>query len=101
MVDACQYKFLLSRRQPKRLARNEAELRLPGLSIFDVGLFVEAGNLWLAMPTGSLAFRSIVGAGLRYVTPIGPLALDVGVNPGFDDRINEPPVVVHFNIGVF
>lgn len=79
----------------------KAELRLPGLSIFDVGLFVEAGNLWLAMPTGSLAFRSIVGAGLRYVTPIGPLALDVGVNPGFDDRINEPPVVVHFNIGVF
>jgi len=79
----------------------KAELRIPGFSVFDVGIFVEAGNLYLAMPKDPLVFRYIVGAGLRYVTPIGPLALDIGVNPGFDYLINEPPVVVHFNIGVF
>jgi len=43
----------------------------------------------------------VVGAGLRYVTPIGPLALDVGVNLAPDLVINEPQFVVHFNIGVF
>jgi outer membrane protein assembly factor BamA len=79
----------------------KAELRFPAFSVFDLGVFVEAGNLYLALPTGPLAFRYIVGAGIRYVTPIGPLALDVGVNPGYDSLINEPPVVVHFNIGVF
>jgi outer membrane translocation and assembly module TamA len=43
----------------------------------------------------------VVGAGIRYATPIGPLALDVGVNLVPDVLINEPRVVVHFNIGVF
>ncbi len=79
----------------------KAELRFPAFSGFDLGVFVEAGNLYLDLPTGPFAFRYVVGAGLRYVTPIGPLALDIGVNPGFDYFINEPPVVVHFNIGVF
>jgi outer membrane protein assembly factor BamA len=79
----------------------KAELRLPAFGSFDLGVFVEAGNLWLALPTGLGPFRPVVGSGLRYVTPIGPLALDVGVNLTPDLVINEPPVVVHFNIGVF
>lgn len=79
----------------------KAELRIPAFGSFDLGVFFEAGNLWLATPTGLGPFRPVVGSGLRYVTPIGPLALDVGVNLTPDLVINEPPVVVHFNIGVF
>ena len=79
----------------------KAELRFPAFSGFDLAVFAEAGNLYLDLPAGPFAFRYIVGVGLRYVTPIGPLAFDVGINPGFDAVINEPPVVVHFNIGVF
>ncbi|MDX2009772.1 MAG: POTRA domain-containing protein [Myxococcaceae bacterium] len=79
----------------------KAEVRFPGFSVFDLGLFYEMGNLWLAMPTDLTRLRTVVGAGLRYVTPIGPLALDVGWNLNADQRINEPPVVLHFNIGVF
>ncbi len=79
----------------------KAELRLPAFGNFDLGVFFEAGNLWLAIPNGIGPFRPVVGTGLRYVTPIGPLALDVGVNLTPDLVINEPPVVVHFNIGVF
>lgn len=78
----------------------KTELRFSGLSVLDFGLFFEMGNLWLAMPT-TLRLRSILGAGVRYVTPIGPLAFDVGVNLLPDQIINEPFVVAHFNIGTF
>jgi outer membrane protein insertion porin family len=82
----------------------KAELRFPGFSVFDVGVFFETGNLWLGMPS-DLAdltrLRYVLGAGVRYVTPIGPLALDVGFNLAPDRIINEPMVVAHFNIGVF
>ncbi|MBL8911442.1 MAG: BamA/TamA family outer membrane protein, partial [Archangium sp.] len=81
-------------------AVGKLEVRFPAFSVFDFGVFAEAGNLWLAAPD-TFALRPVVGAGLRYVTPIGPLALDVGYNLTADSLINEPPVVVHFNIGVF
>ncbi|MDP3234582.1 MAG: POTRA domain-containing protein [Myxococcales bacterium] len=82
----------------------KAEVRFPGFSVFDIGLFFETGNLWLGMPTELNDFtrlRYVLGSGVRYVTPIGPLALDVGVNLAPDLIINEPRVVAHFNIGVF
>jgi outer membrane protein assembly factor BamA len=79
----------------------KAEVRFPGFSVFDVGAFFEAGNLWITMPNTVGPFRPVLGLGIRYVTLIGPLSLDVGVNLAPDLVINEPPVVVHFNIGVF
>jgi len=79
----------------------KAELRFPGFSVFDFGAFFEVGNLWLAMPTDLTRVRTVVGSGVRYVTPIGPLAFDLGVNLNPDRIINEPIVVAHFNIGVF
>lgn len=79
----------------------KAELRFPALGLLNLGVFFETGNLWLAVPTGIGPLRSVAGAGARYVTPIGPLALDFGVNLSPDKVINEPSFVVHFNIGVF
>jgi outer membrane protein assembly factor BamA len=79
----------------------KAELRFPVFRVFDLGLFLEAGNLWLSAPAGFGPFRTVAGVGVRYVTPIGPLALDLGVNLAPDMVINEPTFVVHFNIGVF
>lgn len=79
----------------------KVEARFPGFSVFDLGAFFEVGNLWLAMPTELTRLRYVLGGGVRYVTPIGPLALDLGVNLDPDLIINEPRVVVHFNIGVF
>ena len=43
----------------------------------------------------------VPGVGLRYVTPIGPLALDAGWNPFVDTAVNEPAVSLHFNISLF
>lgn len=79
----------------------KAEVRFPAFSVFDFGVFFELGNLWLAMPTDLTRVRTVLGSGVRYVTPIGPLALDIGWNIGADQLINEPVVVAHFNIGVF
>lgn len=78
----------------------KGELRVPVTSSLELAGFVEAGNLYLALPD-ALHLRKVAGGGVRYVTPVGPLALDVGFNLEPDALINEPLVVVHFNIGVF
>jgi outer membrane protein assembly factor BamA len=77
------------------------ELRIPASNSFELAAFFEAGNLWLDLPSLLTAFRPVAGVGIRYLTPIGPLALDLGVNLSPDAIINEPGFVVHFNIGVF
>lgn len=79
----------------------KAELRFPAFSVLDLGVFFEVGNLWLTVPNSVGPFRPVVGLGVRYVTLIGALALDLGVNLAPDLVINEPQFVVHFNIGVF
>ncbi|RYZ35491.1 MAG: hypothetical protein EOO72_12095 [Myxococcaceae bacterium] len=45
--------------------------------------------------------RYAAGVGLRYVTPVGPLAFDVGFNLDRDEALNEAPTQFHFSIGTF
>jgi outer membrane protein assembly factor BamA len=86
------------------------ELRLPLVSALDVGLFAEAGNLWQrpgsllqrgALRQALASARYVAGTGLRYVTPVGPVALDVGFNLAPDPEVNEQGLAVHFSIGLF
>ncbi|WP_224367063.1 outer membrane protein assembly factor [Hyalangium versicolor] len=80
----------------------KAELRVPAFSSLDLGLFFEAGNLWADRTNFELTvLRYTVGVGLRYVTPVGPLAFDVGFNLDPDETFNEPSTQFHFSIGVF
>ncbi len=80
----------------------KAEVRIPVRSSLDVGVFLEAGNLWLDRTKFQLkALRYSTGAGLRYVTPVGPLAFDVGINLDPDETLNEPAAQLHFSIGAF
>ncbi len=80
----------------------KAEIRLPLVRDFELGLFFEAGNLWyeerLYKP---FDLRPVAGLGIRYVTPVGPLALDVGFNLDPDEQLNEPIFAVQFSVGVF
>ena len=78
----------------------KAELRFPAATSIDLGVFFEAGNLWLGPPR-AFALRTVAGAGVRYMTPIGPLAFDLGVNLAPDRWVNEPAINLHFNIGYF
>jgi outer membrane translocation and assembly module TamA len=80
----------------------KGELRVGLTRSVEVGLFVDLGNLW-AIPTNYrlLDLRPNAGGGLRFVTPVGPAALDAGFNLAPDNRINERLWALHFAIGLF
>ena len=60
------------------------------------------GNLWYDPKLVRLQdLRANTGVGLRFVTPIGPAALDLGFNLTQDRRLNEVLFAPHFTVGVF
>lgn len=82
------------------LARSE--LRFPIRGDLMGGIFLDAGNLWLDTATfDPTRLRTASGAGLRYATPVGPVALDLGVNLNPDEALNESRFALHFSIGLF
>jgi outer membrane protein insertion porin family len=80
----------------------KAELRIRLRGSVEAGLFADVGNLWLdPRQYALLDLRANVGFGLRFVTPIGPVAVDVGFNVQPDHAINERTWAPHFTIGLF
>lgn len=78
------------------------ELRFPVTGSLEGAVFFDTGNLWLDQSKFDLLrLRYAVGVGIRLVTPIGPAALDVGVNLTPDRTLLEGMIVPHFSIGVF
>ncbi len=84
-----------------------AELRVPFTQSFELALFWDAGNLWRSPvnifgsdPSGQRYFvlRHAVGGGLRWLTPIGRVALDIGVNLAPDSVLGEPQYGPYFSI---
>ncbi|MDI1446848.1 outer membrane protein assembly factor [Polyangium sp. 6x1] len=77
------------------------ELRLPVTETFHTGIFLDAGNVWIDPSTVSSEFvlRYALGAGLRITTPVGPLALDYGIN--LNRRPWEDFGAFLFSIGLF
>ena len=70
--------------------------------------FVDAGNAFLLNPLartssgeegGEPLLRSGVGVGFHYATPIGPLRLDLGVNPSPLEERDEVPARLHLSLG--
>jgi len=79
-----------------------AELRVPIAGELEGALFVDAGNLWLDQSQyDPLRLRYAAGAGIRIVTPIGPAAVDLGINLTPDLLLNESQFVPHLSIGLF
>jgi outer membrane protein assembly factor BamA len=80
----------------------KGELRIRLRPSLEAGLFADVGNLWLEPEAWDLFdLRVNLGAGLRFVTPIGPAALDVGFNVTPDKFLNERIWAPHFAIGLF
>ena len=88
------------------MMESSAELRAPIWGNFSAVLFADAGNVWNnAWDFNLNDLRYDVGPGLRYLTPVGPLRLDLGYQlnriPGL--LINGKPEPrrfrVHFSIG--
>ena len=80
----------------------KAELRVPVKGSVEAGLFFDLGNLWLdPAKVRFVDLRPNAGFGIRFVTPIGPAALDLGFNLAPDAEINEYRFAPHFTIGLF
>jgi outer membrane protein assembly complex protein YaeT len=80
----------------------KAELRIPVKGSLEAGLFFDLGNLWLdPSKVRFVDLRPNAGVGIRFVTPIGPAALDLGFNLSPDRAINEITFAPHFTIGLF
>ncbi len=78
------------------------EFRFPLTKGFDGGLFVDAGNLWANSDNFSFfKLRASTGFGLRYRTPVGPIALDIGFNLMPDEAVSESIMAWHFSVGLF
>ncbi|MCX7944896.1 MAG: BamA/TamA family outer membrane protein [Deltaproteobacteria bacterium] len=78
------------------------EFRFPLTKGFDGGLFLDMGNLWVNTDNFSLMhLRATTGFGLRYRTPVGPIALDIGFNLMPDEAVSEPVMAWHFSVGLF
>jgi len=78
-----------------------AELRVPFTPSFEMALFWDAGNLWRTPPYQffkQITLRQAVGAGLRWLTPIGRMAIDIGVNLSPDALLGEPQYGPYFSI---
>ncbi|HZD54642.1 MAG TPA: outer membrane protein assembly factor BamA, partial [Candidatus Aquicultoraceae bacterium] len=75
-----------------------AEFRVPLQYGFILAVFLDAGSVWFqGDPENDFDLRESAGAGLRYVTPIGPISLDYGWK--LDRREGESPAEWHFTIG--
>jgi outer membrane protein insertion porin family len=81
----------------------KTELRLPLTDSVSFDVFLDSGNLWVVAPDAEgVALRIGTGAGLRYNTPVGALALDVAVNPRPRTRRSEDfGPHLHLSIGSF
>ncbi len=76
-----------------------AELRWRWKKRFGVAVFWDGGNVWNRSlgPPDYTELRQGGGVGVRYETPVGPLALDLGFK--LDRRKGEDPYVWHFTVG--
>lgn len=82
------------------LLNPRAELRIPLVGALQTALFLDTGNVWLdPRSVEPYRLRYAAGSGLRATTPVGPLALDIGMN--LDRRAWEDPFAFHFSIGLF
>jgi outer membrane protein insertion porin family len=73
------------------------QLRFPvtqGLSLIG---FVDTGNLYDQGQFDPTRLRTGIGAGIRFVTPLGPLALDYGFK--LDRKPGDSAGAIHFNVG--
>jgi outer membrane translocation and assembly module TamA len=80
------------------LIEGSVELRFPIAGQFWGALFVDFGNVFSEPLTYRLNdLRYAAGPGIRYMTPIGPIRLDIGFV--IDPRSNEDSSRLEFSIG--
>ncbi|HEY3819507.1 MAG TPA: POTRA domain-containing protein [Polyangiaceae bacterium] len=78
------------------------EARFPVKAPLDAAIFADMGNSWSDpsyILTHGMPMRADVGAGIRLLTPVGPLVFDYGIN--VTKKSYEDFGAFHFAIGLF
>jgi outer membrane protein assembly factor BamA len=76
------------------------EFRIPLSGPLETALFLDSGNLWVEpRQIDPFRLRYTGGSGLRFATPVGPVAIDYGLN--LRRRSWEERGAFHFSIGLF
>ncbi len=87
------------------------QIDFPLVGEFKFAPFLDAGNLFVDLLKDSDLFQPLsgggihhspvlrtgFGAGIHYLTPIGPINLDYGIN--LNPRESDPPTKIHFSVG--
>ncbi len=77
-----------------------AELRIPLRGAVETTVFLDGGNVWVdPARMEPYRLRYAGGTGLRFATPIGPIAFDYGVK--LNRRAWEDFGAFHFSVGLF
>jgi outer membrane protein insertion porin family len=84
-----------------------SEYRFPIAGPFGAAVFLDAGNVYADSTIRFNKLRYGVGTGLRYLSPVGPIRIDVGYNPHrrilyFNDDgtpVYEKPFVYFITLG--
>ena len=78
------------------------ELRFAMRGMFYGGAFTDFGNLWAnGGNLNPLQLRPTAGFGLRFATPVGPVAFDYGFLLARRRNLDERVGSFHFSIGLF
>jgi len=80
------------------------ELRVPLYKEYALGVFCDSGNLWASAEDISLnvsKYRTSLGFGAHYMTPVGEISLDFGFPVVKDNRFPVSSYTIHFSIGMF
>ena len=81
-----------------------AEARVAVGGAWELAFFYDRGNLLADPGAPNISWRDLlnphhaVGSGVRYATPIGRMALDLGVNLNPDDELGERRLGLYFSI---
>ena len=65
------------------LVNPRVEMRIPLTGPLETVIFFDTGNLWqdASYPfNNGISLRAAIGSGIRVQTPVGPIALDYGIN---------------------
>ncbi|MBI4251710.1 MAG: outer membrane protein assembly factor BamA [Candidatus Tectomicrobia bacterium] len=74
------------------------ELAHPFIGPTQLAAFIDAGNIWGTSNAFDLSdLRYGAGFGLRFITPIGPIRIDIGYK--IDKKSGERPRELHFGVG--
>jgi len=76
----------------------QSEVRFPLVGDFQGAVFIDQGGVWFdRLKVDLTEVRYALGLGLRYITPAGALAADLGWNP--HPRMSEYPLVFSLSVG--